>query len=573
MQIDSLVLCSWQRGLATPFGALMALALCAPLLVGSGCSSSGSVPAYGGGEAQLFGGLGKYSRNISTPSPEAQQYFDQGLAWTHAFNFDEAVRSFTKVTELDPNCAMGWWGVALAQGPNYNNTTMGPPRSTEAWEALQEALDRRENATPVERALIEALAARYAEQEPQDRASLDEAYADAMQEVWSQFPKDPDVGTFFAESLMLLHPWELYDRDGAPAREDTHRVIAALERVLEIDPNHPGANHLYIHAVEPSRDKVRAIAAADRLCDLMPASGHMLHMPSHIYVQVGRWQDSIDQNASAIEADDAYREQVGTTFEQFGYALHNEHMLVFSAMMIGQEQEATKVARQISGRFPWLARFFASNFVDVSAYPVYDVMKRFGRWDEILEDPGPPGGFRLSTATWRAHRAIAFAAKQDFESAAYEQQEFRAAAKRVTHEAGFPDYNVVLKFLLVCELFVEGEIALHKGKFDQAIQHLRDAVEAEDMLGYREPPLWMQPTRHALGAVLLKAERFAEAEQVYREDLRRWPDNGWSLFGLSRALEEQQRQREAQQVRAKFEQVWADADAPITTSCMCVPQL
>lgn len=545
------------------------------LFLAPGCmlGNSNFMPAYGGGTAQLFDDMGPYRREITTDSAQAKQYFNQGLNWAYGFNHDEAVRSFTKAAQLDADCAIAWWGIAWAQGPNYNAPVMGNPKSKAAWDALQEAIQRVDRASPVERALIEALAKRYAEKEPDEREHLDKAYADAMKDVWSRFPDDPDVGTFCAEAMMIRFPWKLYERDGTPARDETGEIVSALERVLAMRPMHPGANHLYIHAIEPSADKERGIPSADALCDLVPASGHLLRMPSHIYAQVGMWEKSIDQNRKAIAADAKYRERVDNLGMQFGYAMHNTHMLSFSAMMVGRERESMEAARDIQNRIPWFVTLFADQFVDLGMYPIYSVQKRFGRWDDLLAEPGPPSSMRASTAVWRAHRAIAYAAKKDFDNASLEQAAFRAALKKVPHEIKFPEYDLVLKFLLTSELFVSGEIALQKGEWDEAIRYLEDAVAIEDMLGYGEPPLWLQPTRHALGAVYLKTGNFAEAERVYREDLAVWPRNGWSLYGLYRSLEAQGKMPEADTIRSDFEKVWADADDPLSTSCKCVPKV
>ncbi len=531
------------------------------------------MPAYGGGKAQLFEGMGSYSREITTDSEEAAKYFNQGLNWAYGFNHDEAVRSFTKATELDPDCAIAWWGIAYAQGPNYNSPKMGHPRSTAAWVALQEALKRVDQASPVERALIEALSNRYAEKEPDERKDLDKSFADAMKEVYAKFPNDPEVATISAEAMMIRFPWKLYERDGTPARGETTEIVSALEHVLKRFPTHPGANHLYIHAIEPSNNKIRGIPAADALCDSIPASGHLLHMPSHIYAQVGMWEKSIEQNKKANAADAKYRELVSNMGMQFGYALHNTHMLAFSAMMVGREDESIAATRDIQNNIPWFVKMMAGNFLDIGMWPVYSVQKRFGRWDELLAEPAPPSSFRVSTAVWHAHRAIAFAAKKDFANAKREQTAFRAAIKKVPHKTRFREFDLALKFLMTSELFISGEIALHKGELDEAIRYLKDAVVIEDMLGYGEPPLWLQPTRHALGAVYLKAGQFANAERTYREDLAKWPGNGWSLYGLSRALEEQGKTGEAKSIRAEYERVWANANEPLTTSCKCVPTL
>jgi tetratricopeptide (TPR) repeat protein len=539
-----------------------------------GCAALRPAPAaYGvSGETRLFENMGSHARTITTASPEAQEYFNQGVNWLYSFNHDEAVRAFTKATELDPDCAMAWWGVSYAQGPNYNDPIMNPNRNAAAWSALQKAQARIDNTTPVERALIEALAHRYEDPAPKKRKHLNKAFADAMARVWANHQSDSDVGTFYAESLMVQYPWKLYTSDGEPAREDTHTIVKVLEQVLAADPNNPGANHLYIHAIEPSNDKERALPAADRLSELVPGSGHLRHMPSHIYVQIGMWERSIEQNAMAMESDDHYRSLTPDPGMQYGYMTHNSHMLAFSAMMIGREREAMAAARDMWDDLPSAVIRFAGAFFDPWMCSIYDVQKRFGRWDALLAEPAPPKSLPVTTAVWRAHRAIAYAAKKDFKNARREQKAFRAAMKAVPVNPMWNTYGTALKFLLVSELFIEGEIALQKGEWEEAASLLEEAVVIEDTLGYGEPPMWLQPVRHTLGAVYLKNGQYADAERVYREDLKKWRGNGWSLYGLSRALEEQGKTEEAQAVKRDYERAWTRAEEPIKTSCKCIPK-
>ncbi len=544
----------------------------------AGCATTSSAPdapeppAYGaGGEPQLFAGMGPHTRRVTTSSAEAQEYFNQGLNWLYAFNHDEAVRAFTKAAELDPGCAMAWWGIAYAQGPNYNDPVMTGNRSKAAWDALQKALAALDDEQPAERALVEALTHRYADPAPEDRTELEVAFANAMAEVWEQYPTDSDVGTFYAESMMVQHPWELYTCDRKPAREDTVTTVAVLEKVIALDPDNPGANHLYIHAVEPSDDKDRGIAAADRLSDLVPGSGHLQHMPSHIYVQVGMWERSIEQNSKAMECDDKYRKLSPEQGMQHGYMTHNSHMLAFSAMMIGREQAAMEAARQMWADLPEEALRTFGPFFEAWMCSVYDVQKRFGRWDELIAAPAPPDYLPTTTAVWRAHRAIAHAAKKDFANAQREYDEFKAAMEAMPENPLWDTRETAMKFLSVSDLFIAGEIALQKEEWKQAAGLLEEAAEIEDTLGYGEPPLWLQPVRHTLGAVYLKMGKPAEAERVYRDDLAKWRDNGWSLYGLSRALEEQGKTAEAAEVRKQFDRVWEGADEPIQTSCKCIP--
>jgi tetratricopeptide (TPR) repeat protein len=322
--------------------------------------------------AQLFDGMGAHRRAITTTSPEAQDFFDQGLAWMQAFNHDEAIRSFARAAEIDPECAMAWWGIALCEGPNYNDPEMTDERNAAAWGALKKALARIDETTPLERALIEALSERYAKPWPKDRSGLERAYADAMGEVWAAYPNDSDVGALYAEALMVKRPWKLYDEDQVPA-EDTAEIVATLERVMELDPENPGANHLYIHAVEPSSTPDRGIAAADRLCDQVPGAGHLDHMPSHIYVQVGQWDKSIAQNTLAMEADERYRELSPDQGIQHMYMVHNAHMLAYSAMMVGRETEALEAARAMWVNEPEPVMEAVAPYLDLWMTCVYDV--------------------------------------------------------------------------------------------------------------------------------------------------------------------------------------------------------
>jgi len=554
---------------------IRALATLAPLALAIGCAAAPTAPdrpAYGtGGTPRIFEGMGPHARRVTTTSAEAQAYFDQGLAWAYSFNHDEAVRSFTRAAELDPRCAMAWWGVSYAQGPNYNDAAMSRQRSEAAWAALEKARAEIDDESAIERALVEALAHRYASPPaPKDRAALDAAFAKAMAEVYSRFPGDADVGTLFAESMMVQHPWKLYGCDKKPARDETNTIVAVLEKALAAEPTHPGANHLYIHAVETSGELDRGIAAADRLSGLVPGSGHMEHMPSHIYVQVGMWERSIEQNVKATKRDAAYRKLSPDQGRQNLYMTHNAHMLAFSAMMVGREKLATEAARTMWDDLPEQALRDYGPFFEKKFCSIYDVPKRFGRWDTILAEPAPPEFMPTATALWRAHRAIAFAAKQDFQHALLEHAAFRAARNAIPENPLWDTYENVMKFLDVSDLFIEGEIALQRGKWEEAARILEDAAALEDALGYGEPPSYMQPVRHTLGAVYLKLGRHADAERVYREDLAKWRDNGWSLYGLGRALEGQGKRAEAAAVRKEFERVWAGADEPTATSCKCI---
>ncbi len=521
----------------------------------------------------LYDGLGSYSRKITTNSAEAQRYFDQGFAFLHGFNHRAAIRAFQQAAEIDPECAMAHWGAALACGPHINSIAVPPPAAELAWKELGLAQKNSGNASPVERALIGALAKRYANPQPEDRSGLDRAYADAMREVWKKYPKDPDVGALFAEAMMNLRPWDQWTPEGKP-QPGTDEIIATLDAVLKLNPNHPLANHLYIHAVEASPNPERAMAAADRLRTLQPGLAHNVHMPSHIDIRTGQWLKAVDTNAKAVEADQRYRKIFGPPKGFLNvYIAHNRHMLAYAAMMTGQRDLAMKHIRAMVAEMP--SEFLTENALQAEgnvAMPL-EVMVRFGLWDDILAEPE-----RYTDKMWftrafhHAARAIAYAAKGDTANARNAQSVFVERAKLVPKE-DFLGNNSCEALLAVAIPMVEGEILIAEGKIDSGIEQLRAAIQKEDALKYDEPPGWLIPVRHSLGAVLMKQQRFAEAEQVYRDDLARLPENGWSLLGLAESLRKQKKNAdEIAQTQAKFEKVWAKADLTITTSCLCQPQ-
>ncbi len=520
-----------------------------------------------------YEGLGSYSRKITTDSPEAQRYFDQGLGFLHGFNHRAAIRAFQQAAKLDPKCATAHWGVALACGPHINFTAVPPPAAELAWKEISLALENAANASPVERALIDALAKRYANPQPEDRSGLDRAYADAMREVWKKYPKDPDVGALFAEAMMDLRPWDQWTPEGKP-EPGTDEILATLDAVLKLNPNHPLANHLYIHAVEASPHPERANAAAERLRNLQPGLAHNVHMPSHIDIRTGRWLDAVDTNIKAVAADQNYQKVFGPPKGFLNvYVAHNRHMLAYAAMMTGQRDLAMKHIRAMVAGLP--TDFLKENAVQAEGFVAMplEVMVRFGLWDEILAEPEHyTDEMWFTRACHHAARAIAYAAKGDTASARRAQSVFIERAKLVPKEASLGN-NSCQAILGVVTPMVEGEILVAEGKIDNGIEQLRAAVEKEDALKYDEPPGWLIPVRHSLGAVLMKQQRFAEAEQVYREDLARLPENGWSLLGLAESLRKQKKNAdEVAQTQAKFEKVWAKADLTITTSCLCQPQ-
>lgn len=531
--------------------------------LGAGCAATGRPDG-----PRLFDGLGKHERAVSTRSDLARRYFNQGLILAFAFNHDEAIRSFTEAARLDPELAIAWWGVALCHGPHINNPVVPPERSKAAWEALLKAQALRDKAGVTERALIDALAKRYADPPPADRGPLDAAYAEAMGEVWKAHRDDADVGVLYAEALMDLQPWDLWTHDGKP-KGRTEEIVSVLEAVRKLDPDHPGANHLYIHAVEASPQAERGVEAADRLRQAVPAAGHLVHMPGHIYVRVGRWADAAAANERAIEADRRYRARVPRQDFYRVYMAHNDHFLAWVSMMEGRRAVAVAAARRMVAGVPreWADK--NAPLIDGYLPIVTEVLMRFGRWDEILAEPEPAAHFPISVAMWRFARGVALAGKGDATAAEAEQAKFSAAAAAVP-EGAMLAVNPAHAVLKIAGHVLAGEIALRRGRIDDAVRELRAGVELEDALRYMEPPEWIQPVRHTLGAVLVAAKRYEEAEAVYRADLARNTENGWSLHGLAECLKARGATAEAGEVEARFRKAWARADTKIQSSCLCV---
>jgi tetratricopeptide (TPR) repeat protein len=520
----------------------------------------------------FFEGLGAHKRKVTTDSPQAQRYFDQGLAFYHGFNHGEAIRSFQEAARLDPKCAMAHWGVALACGPHINLPIVPPPAAELAWKELALAKEIAEHASQVERDLIEALSLRYANPQSQDRVPLDQAYADAMRKIWQAHPDDPDVGALFAEAMMDLRPWNQWTLEGQP-NPGTDEILATLEAVLKLNPKHPFANHLYIHALEASPHPDRANAAAVRLRTLQPGLAHNVHMPSHIDIRCGRWQQAVDTNIKAVEADRRYRKISGPPIGFINvYVAHNRHMLAYAAMMIGQRELAMKHIRAMVAALP--ADFLKENALQAEGFVAMpmEVMVRFGMWDKILAEPDNYADYMTGTRAFHhAARAIAYAAKGDTENARKEQAIFLEKAKLVPKEETFGN-NTAEDLLALARHMTEGEILIRENQLDAGIAELREAIKLEDALKYDEPPGWLIPIRHSLGATLMRSGRYAEAEEVYREDLKKLPENGWSLYGLTESLRAQNKNsEEAKTTNAKFKKIWAKADTRITSSCLCQP--
>ncbi|MEN8181527.1 MAG: hypothetical protein ABFS46_03215 [Myxococcota bacterium] len=514
---------------------------------------------------RLLDDLGDHHHPITTGSERAQRYFDQGLILTFGFNHEAAINAFQEAARLDPPCAMCFWGIALALGPNIN-APMGPEAGAQAQAAVERAGRLSAGASEAERAYIEALATRYSADPGADRAALDQAYAEAMRGVQQAYPDDADAATLLAEALMDLTPWDYYTPEGEP-REHTGEVLKLLEFVLERDPEHPGANHYLIHAVEEFEPE-RAEAAADRLVEIAPDAGHLVHMPSHIYWRVGRYEDAVSVNEAAAAADVAYFAWCrAPQAYAAGYYNHNLHFIWAAAATEGRSDLALTAARRLEANipsdeiatYPWLE--------DYLVLPIL-TLARFGRWDAILAEPPPAPDLPYATAIWRYARGLALLRLERLEEADAELAELEAIAADPSLGTTIfdPAGGTAAGRLRVGLEHLKGERAAETGDLDAAVAALEASVAAQDAMNYIEPPAWYFPVRQALGAVLLSGDRAVEAEAVYRRDLEQYPANGWSLYGLSESLEAQGKAADATWARTGFENAWARADVELTAS-------
>ena len=520
--------------------------------------------AAAGPDIPLYDDLGDLHRPITTDVAEAQAYFDQGLRLYYAFNHREAVYSFREAQRLDPDCAMCWWGEALAWGPNIN-LPMDSAAGAAAWKAVQEARARAEGESPKEQALIDALSRRYREvPRPDDRAGLDSAYAEAMGRLAERYPADDDVRVLYAESIMDLRPWDYWTADGE-LQPGMSGALAHLEAVQERSPEHPGACHFFIHAVEKEEPE-RAVACAERLAELMPGAGHIVHMPGHIYIRVGRYLDAIETNEHAAHADESWirdrRPRPG--MYTAGYYPHNYDFLAFAALMAGRGQQAVDAADELASLIPEeMLGAPGMTFTEHYSQRSLLVRVRFARWDEILAEPAPPEELAHARAVWRYARGRALAATGDPDAAEGELEALRAAAEGEELRGVRLEFNPSQDILAVAVRVLAGRIAEARGRWDEAVGHLREGARLEDALLYGEPPEWTVPVRQELGEVLLAADRPAEAGAAFRAVLDRFPANGWSLHGLARALEEHDEVEEAREVRERFRRAWREATTDI----------
>ncbi|MEM7278215.1 MAG: tetratricopeptide repeat protein [Pseudomonadota bacterium] len=522
------------------------------------------------GGAPLFYGMGDFHREITTNDPAAQRYFDQGMVLAFGFNHAESIRSFKAAQKIDPSCAMCFWGEALATGPNINVTSKGKAVMSDAdrqsaFAAIKKAKSLASAASKAERKLINALGQRYNGKPDTDRDPLDHAWAAAMRDYVADYPEDNDAAAIYAEAWMNTMPWDYWSASGEP-KPATVEVIVTLESILERDPKHPLALHLYIHAVEASANPGRAEKAADTLAHLVPGSGHLVHMPAHIYWRVGRYHDAAEANIRAASVDEEYIAQCNAQgFYPALYYPHNIHFLWAASSMQGRSSVAIPAARKVAAnvRLEQIEQFPTVEFFQT--IPLLSLVQ-FGRWDEVLAEPRPPESLDYSTAIWHYARGTAFAAKGELKAALDARQSL--VPLRDSVQISFLDSSdyPASALLSIADNLLLGDIAMAKDKPADAVEFYQKAVAAQDTLPYTEPPFWYYPTRQSLGKALLAAGRNSEAESVYRTDLEHYPLNGWSMYGLMQALNAQGKKDEAAKVNETFAKVWAMADVTLSSS-------
>ncbi len=508
----------------------------------------------------LDDGLGNIDHPVSTQNPEAQKFFNQGLAYLYAFNHAEGVASFKRAAELDTNLAMAFWGISLGLGANYNDPA-NPDRFAQAYTNLQKAIALAPKASEAERDYIAALSKRYTSDPAADKQKLANDYKAAMSELVKKYPDDLDAATLYAESMMNLRPWQLWSLDGKPA-DGTLEILAVLEGVLKRNPNHTGANHYYIHAIEASPNPERGLAAAMRLGGLAPSAGHLVHMPSHIYLRTGDWDEAAKSNEKAIVADRNYIQKSGASgIYPLMYYNHNIHMLAASYAGNGNFAGAIKAARDLEVNvgpnvkvMPMLEMFMPYHLV---------TLMRFHKWEDVLKYSQPDAEMKITNAFWRTARGLAFTETGTPAEADKELAAFSEIVKTIPADAGFGNSSAhsVLK---VAEELLTGEIAMARGDKKAGVEALRRAAAAEDLVNYSEPPDWHLPVREWLGRAHLRNGDFAEAEKVYRAEIEKHPRNGRALFGLAEALNKQGKTSSAALVQKEFAQAWANADIKLT---------
>ena len=514
--------------------------------------------------APLFEGMGDHHFDVSLDDTLAAKYFNQGIMLTYGFNHKEAERSFRQVAELQPDHPMAWWGIALVQGPNLN-LPMLPDAIPVAWEAMQKAQELKSNGTQREQDYINALAKRYAENPPEDRTQLDSAYAQAMGKVVEKHPEDLEAQVLYAESLMDLHPWDFWNKEGE-AKPWTPKIMALLERIIEKNPDHPMANHLYIHVSEASPNPEKALESAKRLGNAVPGAGHLVHMPAHTYIRVGMYHEGSEANERAIESDNEYVSQCHQQgMYPLGYMPHNHHFLWATATLEGRKKRSLEAAQSTFEhvdtnmmRQPGMG--LLQHFWTI---PMYGNV-RFGEWDEILSTPKPDEDLLYPRGVWHYAQGMASVATDQVDNARQHLDYLKTIAANDSLKTVII-MNHAYDLMQIATRVLEGEIAAKNNAYDQAVALLEEAIAIEDELLYNEPPDWFFPVRHNLGTVLLDAEKPIEAEQVFRDDLKEFPKNGWALFGLHQSLIAQGRENEAQQIKTQFDEVWKYADIKLTS--------
>ncbi|HLN02682.1 MAG TPA: hypothetical protein VK335_25560 [Bryobacteraceae bacterium] len=519
---------------------------------------SHSAPAR---QAVLMPGLGDVHHPITTKNPEAQKFFDQGLALIWAFNHDEALLSFQRAAQLDPDCAMAYWGIALAVGPNYNDPEPDLSREKTAWDAVQHGMALASNATVPERDYLMVLSTRYTNEPKPDLKQFALFYKTAMGSLVQKYPDDLDAAVLYAESAMDLHPWQLWTADGKPAA-GTEEIVATLESVLKRNPNHIGANHFYIHAVEASPHPERALPNADRLAKLAPEAGHLVHMPGHIYIRTGDYAGAVRANEDASEVDRQYIQKFNVTgMYPAMYYSHNLHFLAVAASMEGRFTEANNAAAQLVGNttpllkeIPMVESFLPTRML---------VLVRFHRWDEVLKLPEPDAAALTTRALWHFSRGMAFAQTSRTYDADYERRALFAAANNVPEDAVF-GFNRAREILSLAAHMLEGHISLARVSIPAAVEHFRQAVQIEDALRYDEPPDWYIPTRESLGSAYMIGNQYDDAEKVFREELARHARNPRALFGLWQCLKAEGKKADAKQTELEFRAAWKNADVKLS---------
>jgi tetratricopeptide (TPR) repeat protein len=522
----------------------------------------GHAPAKEPAPAVLEAGLGDINHPVSTNNPEAQKFFNQGLGFIYAFNHAEAINSFKQAAKLDPQLAMAYWGIAISLGSNYNVPADGPAL-VQAYSNLQKAIELAPKASEHDRAYIDALSKRYSSDVSADKHKLEVDYKNAMGELSKNYPDDLDAATLYAESMMNLRPWHLWTLDGKP-EENTLEIVSVLESVLRRNPNHSGANHYYIHAVEASTNAERALPSADRLGQIAPNAGHLVHMPSHVYIRTGDYYKAAKANVDAIAVDRNYIAKSGNNgLYPAMYYNHNVHFLAAASAMNGRYADSIKSARELEANvkpvvkaMPMLEMFLP--------YPLVS-MTRFSKWDEILKEPQPDASLKITTGFWHFARGSAYASTKQVDKAEAELAALQAVDKTMTDEVRMFN-NPAANVLKIAELELAGRIALAKGDKKAGVDLLTQAVAAEDATSYSEPADWDLPVREVLGSVFLANGDYAAAEKVFRAEILRQPRNGRALFGLAESLRKQGKEGAAKSVQAEFEKAWQYADTKLSVN-------